>query len=55
MLRERIVSLGRRDARGRVAYLLCELLWRHAAVGPNRRRGVPAAADPDRAWRHAGL
>jgi CRP-like cAMP-binding protein len=33
MLRERIVSLGRRDARGRVAYLLCELLWRHAAVG----------------------
>ncbi len=33
MLRERIVSLGRRDARGRLAYLLCELLWRHAAVG----------------------
>ena len=33
MLRERIVSLGRRNARGRVAYLLCELLWRHAAVG----------------------
>ncbi|WP_084698468.1 Crp/Fnr family transcriptional regulator [Muricoccus aerilatus] len=33
MLRERIVSLGRRDARGRVAYLLCELMWRHAAVG----------------------
>ena len=33
MLRERIVSLGRRDARGRVAYLLCELLWRFAAVG----------------------
>ena len=33
MLRERVVSLGRRDARGRVAYLLCELLWRHAAVG----------------------
>lgn len=33
MLRERIVSLGRRDARGRIAYLLCELLWRHAAVG----------------------
>ncbi|MFC0387957.1 Crp/Fnr family transcriptional regulator [Muricoccus vinaceus] len=33
MLRERIVSLGRRDARGRVAYLLCELLWRHRAVG----------------------
>ena len=33
MLRERIVSLGRRDARGRIAYLLCELLWRHSAVG----------------------
>ena len=33
MLRERIVSLGRRDARGRIAYLLCELLWRHAAMG----------------------
>lgn len=33
MLRERIVSLGRRDARGRIAYLLCELLWRHTAVG----------------------
>lgn len=33
MLRERIVSLGRRDARGRVAYLLCELLCRHQAVG----------------------
>ena len=32
MLRERIVSLGRRDARGRIAYLLCELVWRHAAV-----------------------
>ena len=33
MLRERIVALGRRDARGRVAYLLCELLWRYGAVG----------------------
>ncbi len=33
MLRERIVSLGRRDARGRIAYLLCELLWRHDAMG----------------------
>ncbi len=33
MLRERIVSLGRRDARGRIAYLLCELFWRHEAVG----------------------
>ena len=32
MLRERIVSLGRRDARSRVAYLLCELLWRLQAA-----------------------
>ena len=43
MLRERIVSLGRRDARGRVAYLLCELLWRHEAVGlaQGGRFGLP--------------
>ena len=33
MLRERIISLGRRDARGRIAYLLCELFWRHTAMG----------------------
>jgi CRP-like cAMP-binding protein len=33
LLRERIVALGRRDAAGRVAYLLCEMLWRHQAVG----------------------
>jgi hypothetical protein len=31
--RERIVALGRRRARGRVAYLLCELVWRQRAVG----------------------
>ncbi len=31
--RERIVALGRRDARGRVAYLLCELVWRQIAAG----------------------
>jgi CRP-like cAMP-binding protein len=30
--RERIVALGRRSARGRVAYLLCELVWRQRAV-----------------------
>ena len=36
MLRERIVSLGRRDARARIAYLLCELLLRYTAVGMNR-------------------
>lgn len=41
MLRERIVSLGRRGARGRVAYLLCELLWRHTAVGLNRNGSFP--------------
>jgi CRP-like cAMP-binding protein len=33
MLRERIVALGRRSARGRVAYLFCELVWRQQAVG----------------------
>ena len=41
MLRERIVSLGRRDARARIAYLLCELLWRHTAVGLNRNGTFP--------------
>lgn len=33
MLRERIVSLGRRNAHGRIAYLLCELFWRYQAIG----------------------
>jgi CRP-like cAMP-binding protein len=33
MLRERIVALGRRSARGRVAYILCELVWRLRAIG----------------------
>jgi CRP-like cAMP-binding protein len=33
ILRERIVALGRRSSRGRVAYLLCELVWRQIAVG----------------------
>ena len=33
MLRERIVALGRRDAVARVAYLLCELVWRQQAIG----------------------
>ncbi len=43
MLRERIVSLGRRDARGRIAYLLCELYWRHDAIGlaDNERFHLP--------------
>jgi CRP-like cAMP-binding protein len=33
MLRERIVMLGRRNALARIAYLFCELLWRHRAIG----------------------
>jgi len=33
ILRERIVSLGRRDARGRISHLLCELFWRYEAIG----------------------
>ncbi len=41
MLRERIVSLGRRDARGRIAYLICELLWRYAAIGLSSDGGFP--------------
>lgn len=33
MLRERIVALGRRSARGCVAYLLCELVLRQRVIG----------------------
>ena len=33
IMRERIVGLGRRSARGRVAYILCELVWRQREVG----------------------
>jgi CRP-like cAMP-binding protein len=33
MLRERIVALGRRGARGRLAYFLCEIVWRLRAIG----------------------
>jgi len=33
MLRERVVALGRYSARGRIAYLLCELVWRQRAIG----------------------
>ncbi len=32
ILRERIVALGRRNARSRVAYLLCEMVWRQRAI-----------------------
>jgi CRP-like cAMP-binding protein len=41
MLRERIVALGRRDAVGRVAYLLCELLWRQQAIGHGQGDTIP--------------
>jgi CRP-like cAMP-binding protein len=40
MLRERIVALGRRNASGRVAYLLCELVWRQRAVGLNADHAI---------------
>jgi CRP-like cAMP-binding protein len=33
ILHERIVALGRRNARARVAYLLCEFVWRLQAIG----------------------
>jgi len=33
MLRERIVALGRRNAAARIAYILCELVWRNRAIG----------------------
>ena len=39
VLRERVVSLGRRDARSRVAFLLCELHWRHALIGLAEEEG----------------
>ena len=40
MLRERIVALGRRNARGRVAYLLCELVWRQIAIGTSEDHAI---------------
>jgi CRP-like cAMP-binding protein len=39
--RERIVALGRRSARGRIAYLLCELVWRLRAVGLGEDHTIP--------------
>lgn len=33
MLRERVVTLGRRNARAGVACLFCELLWRYRVIG----------------------
>ena len=41
MLRERIVALGRRTARGRLAYFLCELVWRQRAVGIAEDYAIP--------------
>jgi CRP-like cAMP-binding protein len=41
MLRERIVALGRRDAVGRLAYLLCELVWRQQAIGHGQGATIP--------------
>src|SRR5439155_9244883 len=40
MLRERVVALGRRSARGRVAYLLCELVWRQRAIDVNESDAI---------------
>jgi CRP-like cAMP-binding protein len=40
MLRERIVSLGRRNSRERLAYLLCELVWRHIAIGESESHAI---------------
>jgi CRP-like cAMP-binding protein len=40
MLRERIVALGRRDASGRLAYFLCEIMWRMQAIGLCEDNGV---------------
>jgi CRP-like cAMP-binding protein len=40
MLRERVVTLGRRNARGRVAYLLCELVWRQRAIGTGEDHAI---------------
>jgi CRP-like cAMP-binding protein len=41
MLRERIVMLGRRNARARVAYLFCEFLWRYRAIGLSEDHSLP--------------
>jgi CRP-like cAMP-binding protein len=40
MLRERVVTLGRRNARARVAYLLCELVWRQRAIGNHEDHSI---------------
>lgn len=47
--REHLVALGRRDARGRVAYLLCDLMWRcHAAgIGSGGRVKQPMITQSD--------
>ena len=40
MLRERIVALGRRSARGRLAYFLCELVWRQRTIGMTENHAI---------------
>jgi CRP-like cAMP-binding protein len=40
MLRERIVALGRRNSHGRIAYLLCELVWRYRAIGASADHAI---------------
>lgn len=33
LIREWLLNVGRRDALGRLAHLMCEVVWRHRAVG----------------------
>ena len=53
MLRERIVALGRRSARGRMAYFLFEIVWRQRAIRHRQtfdeRQGCLPAAESKRA------
>lgn len=37
MQREHVVTLGRRNAHERIAYLFCDLVWRNEAYGSNGR------------------
>ena len=45
MLRERIVALGRRSARGRVAYILCEIVWRQRVIGMAENHAIRLPED----------
>ncbi len=53
ILRERITSLGRRDAHARVAHLLCEMFERLSLVGEAVRPQLPATGHASGAGRHA--